>query len=642
MPDFPSDKTSVLDIIDTSFPGAEGLPAAGDEEFVSSFAAFFRSYLDSTSSRFFSIPYEKPENVYTLPGESEREAADRICRGTLVSVGVPSDFGCVENVNWHSNPTYNGYKEWTWQFSRHNDIKLLAHEFILTGDRKYADAAAALLSSWIRTCPVPGPDVPGSDTDCWRTIECGIRMGANWPYIIYAFYKVFPDELLRDIAVSLNQHGERLQRNHMHGNWLLMEMNGLEHIGVLFPFLRKAASWRAFALDAMEKEAEKQFYPDGMQYELTTGYHEVAINNYKRMLDLLHAFSLPMPENLIGIMQNAAEADVKLMECDGRLPDINDGTPLEVSALLEPKRGLFGTPVIDWGATKGREGKKPDYTSVAMPYSGLFVFRSGWGSDDVYALLDSAPFGRGHQHEDKLSLIASAGCHRVITEGGCYAYDDSPMRMHTISSEDHNVLLIDGKGQNRRKSYEWHDEEIRKLSDLKWGVSDSVDWAEGAYDGPYGDDEEHPARWVRTVFFIKRHPVIQDPLLIVVDRTESEKEHEYCWLWHVDSERLSIAPESASYADVLLSFSGSGDLSVTRGRMNPVGGYIATGKEQGMYKAVDRLEYRRTASSTRLVTAIAFGDPLEAVMASSDPSDDSISITIAGEEVILSEKDMRV
>ena len=82
--------------IDPGFPGIEDV--LGSNSFVPSFSSFIRDYLDATRDRFFSIPYEVPENVYKLPGESDREACDRIASGTLVSVGVPSAFGSPDTI----------------------------------------------------------------------------------------------------------------------------------------------------------------------------------------------------------------------------------------------------------------------------------------------------------------------------------------------------------------------------------------------------------------------------------------------------------------------------------------------------------------------------------------------------------------
>ena len=624
----------INDILDPSFSGCSSVISG-----TVSFASFFRSYLSSTREKFFSIPYERPENVFTLPGESDEDAAERISGGTLVSVGIPSSFGSAGSVDWQSNPTYNGYKEWTWQLSRHNDIKLLAHEYLLTGKKKYAEAAEALLSSWIKTCPCPDRTVPGDGTKTWRTIECGIRMGANWPYIIYSFYNVFSDSMLTDIAISLYEHGERLEHNHMHGNWLLMEMNGLSHIAVLFPFLKKAEHWKTFSLEMMENESIRQFYPDGFQYELTTCYHEVAVNNYQRLLEMLKVFGIAIPEKLYSILEKAAEVNVLIMESDGCLPDINDGSSTEVRSIIEPKLRLFNTPLLNWAVT--REGERPSFSSVALLYSGFFVFRSGWNEDDVYGLFDSAPFGRGHQHEDKLSFIVSNGTHRVITEGCCYAYDDSPMRRYTLSSYSHNVLLVDGMGQNRRKSYEWHDEDIRKLSGIRYGISDSVDWAEGEYSGPYGDDEHLPALWKRTIYFVKKHECLNSPVFIVVDRISAETEHEYTLLWHIDSERKAIEKDKAIYSDVSAFFAANGNLSVVKGSMNPVAGYIATGKEQGMYKAVDELQYRVSASSCRLVTVIGFSGDIAGVEATGSVGSDDVLLKLRGKDLVLDERKLK-
>lgn len=620
--------------LDSSFPGISEVLAADD--FTSAFASFIRGYLDSTRDRYFSIPYEVPENVYKLEGESDRDACDRIVTGTLVSVGVPSAFGSTKDVDWHSNPTFNGYKEWTWQFSRHNDVKLLAHEYLLTGNHAYAEAAADLISTWIDTCPVPGPDVDGHDTDCWRTIECGIRMGANWPYIIYAFYREFSDDLIARIFLSMHQHGVRLMLNHTQGNWLLMEMNGLCYIAVICPFFKESGKWSSFALSSLEEEAGKQFYADGFQYELTTNYHDVAVNNYQRMLQLLKAFGRDLPGSLNSILLNATEANIKLMEPDGMLPDINDGNTFVVKELLEPKARLFTSPQMEWVLSGGKKGEIP-YKSIALPYSGFFAFRSGWGREDIYGLLDSAPFGRMHQHEDKLSLLVSNGEKRVINEGGCYAYDASDIRTLTLSSFSHNVLIIDGMGQNRRKGYCWHDEDIRKLSDLRSGISDSVDWAEGSYSGPYGEDEEYPAAWTRSVYFLKKHEGFSRPFFIVVDRIDGKESHEFCLLWHVDSERLSIGKESASFADVQLSFAGGSTLSVTNGSLHPAGGIIATGKQQGMYKGVDRLEYRTSGKSAKMITVISFEDKEIAVNADGD----AIVLSLSGREYRFKEEDLR-
>ena len=84
--------------------------------------------------------FEWPENIFFYPGETEKEIADRVCTGELISCGTPCQFG--DQVDWFANPTYNQYAEWTWQLSRHNEWKILALVYRKTGDERYAKACA--------------------------------------------------------------------------------------------------------------------------------------------------------------------------------------------------------------------------------------------------------------------------------------------------------------------------------------------------------------------------------------------------------------------------------------------------------------------------------------------------------------------
>ena len=98
--------------------------------------------------------------------------------------------------------------------------------------------------------------------------------------------------------------------------------------------------------------------------------------------------------------------------------------------------------VFQWVVSKGKQGEKPSFTSCVLPYSGFAVMRTGWKKEDTWGLLDCAPFGRGHQHEDKLSFLMYAGGKLLLTEGGNYAYDTSKMREYVLSSASHNTMKI--------------------------------------------------------------------------------------------------------------------------------------------------------------------------------------------------------
>jgi hypothetical protein len=133
-----------------------------------------------------------------------------------------------------------------------------------------------LFRSWVRQAIVP-EKAAGNETLCWRTIEAGIRMGGAWQWALHSFYRSphFTDDLLVDWYKSIYEHGRRLRLNHRTHNWLIMEMNGLAQIGILYPQLRDAPAWRAYAFARLGEELDRQLYPDGLQYELSTNYHQV-------------------------------------------------------------------------------------------------------------------------------------------------------------------------------------------------------------------------------------------------------------------------------------------------------------------------------------------------------------------------------
>ena len=341
-------------------------------------AEYIRKTLEP--ERLLSIPYEEPENVYKYPDESDAEACNRVKDHVMISVGVPCDYGKNQKIDWRANPTYNQYKEWTWQLNRHHELKMLAHEYNRTKNMEWAKLAAELFESWVKQAVYPG-DVIGYATDCWRTIECGIRMGANWPYVLFTFFNTepFTDDVLIHWYKSVWEHGHRLFHHSTQGNWLIMEMNGLAQIGILYPQFQQSSLWLETAFTRLSQELDRQIYPDGFQYELSTGYHDVVINNYQRLFEVAKAFDIPIPNEMLDKLALACEIDIKLMMPNGRLPDINDGKNEKSRDLLLPKsRMLPNNQKIRYIITAGQEGEAPDYCSINLPYSGFAVMRNGW------------------------------------------------------------------------------------------------------------------------------------------------------------------------------------------------------------------------------------------------------------------------
>lgn len=606
------------------------------------FASYIRKML--RPDLFFSMAYEEPENIFRLPGESPEESAERMLRHEFVSCGVPYAFG--KEVDWLFNPTSNQYKEWTWQFSRHNEWKFLANRYLNTKDERYAACVAELFESWVRQAEYP-EDALGYQTKCWRTIECGIRMGANWPYTLHAFLESpsFTDDILYEWHESVWKHGKRLREHHMHGNWMIMEMNGLAQIAILCPFFEESEEWLSYALKNLERELSLQVYPDGFQYELATGYHHVVINNYHRLIKVMRTYGYEVPESFYNVLERMTRVFIKLRMPDGRTPDINDGKWEPASYYIEPCMDMFGgIPDFEWAISEGRNGSQPDYTSAAFPYAGFSIMRTGWGKDDIWALFDAAPFGRAHQHEDKLSILLCAYGKMLLTEGGNYAYDDSEMRQYVLSTRAHNTLMINGEGQNRRCSYQWKEEEIQMHSGMKYCYGEKEDFSEGIYEEGYGEDAANKASHTRSVYFMKDAPELM-PFFLVADRVYAEDRNHYEVLWHLNEEEVLLSMGKADTEGLHIQMSGDNSLEVLYGAEFPAWhGFVANSAVQGDYRPVPTLRYGWFGSASRRVTLLypkkEAACPVVKLIASEDPEDTIIRLILSdGNEIMIDEKD---
>ena len=645
--------------IDTARPGLEGIPdAVADGDLRTArrlFAAEVRQTLQP--DRFLRIRRAFRGRSSMRAGETIEEAAERILRGELISCSTPHHF--EGEVDWFINPTFNQYREWTWQLSRHPEWALLAQRYRETGDERYAEAFVRFFKSWVRQAVVP-EDAPGSATLCWRTIEAGIRMGGSWQWALHSFYRSphFSDDVLVDWYKSAWEHGWRLRNFHRTGNWLIMEMNGLAQVSILYPQFRDAPAWKAYALERLAEELDAQVYPDGFQVELSTGYHQVDIRNYQWLIDVCLAYDEPVPKAFHAGMERMHAVNVGMMMPDGRLPDVNDGGWQPVAPLMESAVEMYpARKDFRWAYTEGQEGAPPAETSRAFPYAGYYVMRTGWEPDAVWALLDGGPFGYGHQHEDKLNVLLHAYGRLLLTEGGNYAYDASEMRRYVLSTRAHNTVRVDGQDQNRRLHYHREAFDVHALAGAKWRTTDAFDVAEATYDEGYGPEAEQAVVHTRRAVLVKRGIGGMGSFLLVVDRfaPQDDQAHTYQVLWHlgadkVETDGLSVHSRDGSQANlsVLPSAHPALRVSVIRGQESPEwqGWRAIRNHQQGDYAPTPTAAYQLDATGPlRLVTVLyptPPGEtcPIRAAEAGADPAEQDIRLALGdGSTVNLLEGD---
>ena len=494
------------------------------------------------------------EKYFGLPGVtkswSEEEsakiitAADRILDGWFAPTGYAYQFKDLE-MDWATNRTPNNYGEWVWQLNRHPEFATLAKAYLITKDEKYVNAFAKLIESWIEQEEFPIADIANYHDSYshagWRTIESGLRMMSPWQYPIHVFLEagLLSDALIVKIFKSVWEHAFHL-RNYCSGrNWLIIELTGFIQIACFYPFFDKSAAWRKFVFDRLLSELDVQIYPEGMQYELATGYHFGVLVDYLQCVNIARVYGIEVPEYMMNRLRDMTHAILRIAQPDLHMPDLNDGS--SGSLVGQAARALRYHPddeVFKWFATEGKEGKEPPYKSVVLPYVGHCAMRTSWESDAIYGFFDGAYYGRGHAHEDKLSFNLSAYGKNLLTDGGLYEYDSSKMRDMIVSTRAHNTALVDLKDQNRGANTPFRAIEEKAVkekipSNLFWNFGETYEVAESTYDSGYGAGEN--TSWVdhhRKVIFFKQGLGMAKPFFVLLDTFTPKDDNEHMYEVH--------------------------------------------------------------------------------------------------------------
>ena len=460
--------------------------------------------------------------------------------------GVPYQF-TNRKIDWSFNPTYNNYREWPFQFARMDFLPPLAAYYRKTGDERAAETFVEIVGGFIDTVPPPSSKTSAWDTKSWRTLDAGLR-ATSWVSSWFAFTNspALTPQFRAKFMRSLEDHLCRLEPSRTENNWRIMELKGLVDITLAFPQVARMRDRRAAAERELAALLKKQLYPDGFQFELSTEYHTILDSDYRRLANRYREFGVQPPEFLEKGLEPAFELYSHMTRPDRRLPALNDADcvgivpRLEAASKLYPHRRDFL-----WFATDGREGVAPDYLSYAFPYSGAVVFRDSWSRDAVWGYVDMSPFGRSHQHEDKLNFLLFAYGKEMICEGGNYAYDTSEMRRYVLSTRAHNTIRIDGKDQNARRSWKWTDDLLSKKADLEFSASPERDFARSAFTCGYGSNGEFDdsVTHMRTVEFIKDQG---PPFFRITDelRSKNRKVHSYEQMWHLEACELVLSDDA--------------------------------------------------------------------------------------------------
>ena len=362
-------------------------------------------------------------------------------------------------IDWLHNPSAD--VEWHILLHKFYYAVGLGLAFERSGQAAYVQRWVELIDSWMRVTPVGfiAADVTG-------------RRVQNWIYSLHLFVghaahdadAHIPPEFHRRLLHSLHDQVEYLcanltdKRNHR-----TLELYAIFLAGVVFPEMRRAAHWRAFALEQTVANLASDLLADGVHCELSTDYHHLVLKNALNFRRLAALNGVPVPASFDAALQRGLEFSLHVHKPDGIVPSLSDGDARSHLDLLRQGAELYGRVDMLYVATQGEQGTPPRARVAHFPASGYSIVRSGWADDGTpfadahYLVFDSGPLGEGnHGHFDCLSFELAAHGRSLIVDPGRYTYSEAVnaedginWRVRFRGTAAHNTVCVDGLQQTR-------------------------------------------------------------------------------------------------------------------------------------------------------------------------------------------------
>ncbi|MCP5061750.1 MAG: hypothetical protein GY936_04700 [Ignavibacteriae bacterium] len=482
-----------------------------------------------------------------------------------------------KRIDYQNNPTRN--LEWIWSLNQMNHWITLLHGYEKTTNEEYAKEFNRDIIDWVVRNPAPSFRL--TRVPSWRNLEAGDRMSKTWPESFFGFMSSpsFQTQAIQLMLASIWSHAQHIKQFpsglNFSSNWSIVESNGFAAAGMYFPEFKDSELWVDLGFKRLSLQMDMQIYPDGVQHELSPGYHFYCLRSFFRSYDVARKIYKPIPENYANVLEKMLEYLLYISSPEREAPPSNDSYRYDIHQWMQIGSDNFDRDDMLFIATDGEKGIIPEKTSVQFPWAGQSVMRSGWESDAWYLFFDAGPTGVNHQNEDKLHIGVSAFGKLFLTDGGISSYIPDKWRRYFTSTQAHNTILIDGKGQKRMQQKGTH----RADSSLKnrWISNENIDFASGIYSDGYGNDLI-PVTHSRYVLFKKKE------YWLVIDKITGEGEHSFENLFHLAPSDVQIGEKGNSiqtlYDDnknikLVSNSTVEMKLDIIKGEENPEQGWIS-------------------------------------------------------------------
>jgi len=434
------------------------------------------------------------------------------------------------NANWE--------KLWLYNLHYFDDLTAV-------GEKQRTDWHRALIERWINENPA------GLDNG-WEPYPSSLRI-VNWIKWASVGNKL-QDCWRHSLAVQVRYLSQNLE-THLLGNHLFSNAKALCFAGIFFDGM-EANRWYETGLQLIEREIVNQLCDDGGNFELSTMYHIIFLEDLLDLINIHRAYSRALPaeiENSIGPMLDWLQT---MCHPDGEISFFNDASLAITPSVAE---------ILDYAGRLGFKAQPVKGGLTDLPSSGYSRVVKG----DAVALIDRAAVGPdylpAHAHADTLSFELSLFGKRVIINSGTSVYGTGEQRQIERGTAAHSTVSIDDKNS----SEVWGGFRVAKRAYVSGRVQqegEKLIQLAGCHDGymHLKGKPQHCREWV-----------FEDRSLLIVDRITGKGAHQAVSVFPLHPD-VALQKAQLSYCDLLVGrkqvrveFEVGGELEVAEGNYYP-------------------------------------------------------------------------
>lgn len=348
-----------------------------------------------------------------------------------------------------------------WRYNQHYFDDLTARDW-----RRRSLWHGRLLARWI------DDNRPGMGTG-WEPYPTSQRI-VNW-----IKWSLSGGELSVEAQASLAVQARWLMQRlewHLLGNHLFANAKALIFAGLYFNG-PEADLWKRQGFDILIPQLDEQFLSDGAQFELSTMYHALGVEDLLDLLNIAAAFPKSFPNQVVSQLREKSQKALNwlliMSHPDGKISFFNDSA-FGIAA--------SNGDIISYAAKLGVTQPRLTKSSFYLEASGYARLTAG----PAQLFVDLARIGPdylpGHAHADTLSFELSLFRQRLFVNTGTSEYEDSLVRQEQRGTAAHNCVVAGGGNS----SEVWGAFRVGRRAIVQEPlvrISDGVCIAEGYHDG---------------------------------------------------------------------------------------------------------------------------------------------------------------